>query len=229
MVTVCLSIISVIISLISLSSSIRSRIYQKNKDNMLLKPQLFLESQKKQTTDYIGINWEIESYKKLKDYKVLLKLTNIADAKIIDLSVSVNVRKNDIFDYLLEKALEEKENNIYLEKDIFGNVHYSWDKIFGMPEKTEIKLPVLEGGELFELELPEIFSALLLGSMYSYRKGFKKTDSKIEFDINISYNHAFSKKNKYVKIEKIFPVNITFENMIQGPYIVYDSIIFEQL
>ncbi|WP_262345721.1 hypothetical protein [Staphylococcus aureus] len=32
-----------------------------------------MEAQKKQATDYIGIDFEIEGYEKLKDYNVLLK------------------------------------------------------------------------------------------------------------------------------------------------------------
>ncbi|AIL59226.1 TPA: hypothetical protein L5Z22_002933 [Staphylococcus aureus] len=73
MFSICLSVISIIIAIVSLISSIRSRIYQKTKDNKLLRPQLLLEAQKKQATDYIGIDFEIEGYEKLKDYNVLLK------------------------------------------------------------------------------------------------------------------------------------------------------------
>ncbi len=40
--------------------------------------------------------------------------------RIIDLSVSIDVRKNDTFDFLLSKALEEKENNFDIEKVMFG-------------------------------------------------------------------------------------------------------------
>ncbi|HGH0792513.1 TPA: hypothetical protein ACJHHN_001773 [Staphylococcus pseudintermedius] len=229
MITVFLSIISIIISLISLISTICSRIYQKNKDNKLLKPQLFLESQKMQTVDYIGIDLEIDGYEKLKEYELLLKFTNIGETRIVDLAITLDVRKNDTFNYLLKKALEENNNNFYLEKDENGNLSYSWDRIFGMLEKTEKNLSVLESGNSFELQLPNIFSALLLGSMYSYRQGFNTTDSIIEFDMYISYKHALSKKNKYEKIKKTIPVNITLKNMIQGPHVVYDSIIFEQL
>ncbi|MGT2610660.1 hypothetical protein ACVQ92_13570 [Staphylococcus aureus] len=34
---------------------------------------------------------------------------NTTQVRIIDLSVSIDVRKNDTFDYLLSKALEEKK------------------------------------------------------------------------------------------------------------------------
>lgn len=231
MITICLSIFSSIIALISLFSSIRARKYQKNKDNNLLKPQLLLESQKKSIIDYIGINSDIEGQKKLERYNVLLNLINITEVKIIDLFVSINVVKNDTFKYLLDKALKEKENNFYSEIDAFGKIFYSWDKVFGMPEQTEKKVSILEGGKSFELELPGIFSALLLGAMYANRKNFKKNDFEIEFDINISYNHALTKKNKYVKIKETFPVRIVFVNtdILQGPYAIYDSFIFKQL
>lgn len=229
MFSICLSVISIIIAIVSLVSSIRARIYQKTKDNKLLRPQLLLESQKKQTTDYIGIDFEIDGYEKLKDYNVLLKFFNNTDAKIIDLSVSVKVLRNETFFYLLDKALEEKDNNFYCETDEFGNIVYTWDKIFGMPETTNVQQSILEGGNSFEIELPGIFSALLLGAMYSYRMDFKKANSVIEFEVDISYNHALTKKNKYVKIKEIIPVTITFNNMIQGPYVLYDSFIFKQL
>ena len=77
MFSICLSVISIIIAIVSLISSIRSRIYQKTKDNKLLRPQLLLEAQKKQTTDYIGIDFEIEGYEKLKDYNVLLNFLHL--------------------------------------------------------------------------------------------------------------------------------------------------------
>lgn len=227
--TIIISVGSLVISIFSLINSLVTRNYQKKKDSKILKPQLFLESQKKQTTDYIDIDWEIDGYEKLQEYAVFLKFINITDVKIVDLSISVDVRKDDTFDYLLQKALEETENNFYLEKDESGNDSYSWDKVLGLVEKTEERLSVLEGGGSFDLYLPSIFSALLLGSMYSNRKGFKKSDSKIEFDINISYKHGFSKKDEYVEIKKTFAVNITYEHMIQGPHVVYDSIVFEQL
>ncbi|WP_204313812.1 hypothetical protein, partial [Raoultella planticola] len=86
----------------------------------LLRPQLFLESQNKQTVDYIGINLDIGGYEKLQEYDVLLTFINTTQVRIIDLSVSIDVRKNDTFDYLLSKALEEKENNFDIEKDMFG-------------------------------------------------------------------------------------------------------------
>ncbi|EWR08733.1 hypothetical protein Q132_02830, partial [Staphylococcus aureus M1124] len=44
MFSICLSVISIIIAIVSLISSIRSRIYQKTKDNKLLRPQLLLEA-----------------------------------------------------------------------------------------------------------------------------------------------------------------------------------------
>ncbi|CAC6063918.1 hypothetical protein [Staphylococcus aureus] len=119
---------------------------------------------------------------------------NNTDAKIIDLSVSVNVLKNETFYYLLDKALEEKDNNFYCETDKSGNIFYTWDKVFGMPETTNVQQSILEGGNSFEIELPGIFSALLLGAMYSYRMDFKKTNSVIEFEVDISYNHALTKK-----------------------------------
>ncbi|ELD8129097.1 hypothetical protein QJJ96_002362, partial [Staphylococcus pseudintermedius] len=125
-----------------------------------------------QTVDYIGIDWEIDGYEKLKEYELLLKFTNIGETRIVDLAITLDVRKNDTFNYLLKKALEENNNNFYLEKDENGNLSYSWDRIFGMLEKTEKNLSVLESGNSFELQLPNIFSALLLGSMYSYRQGF---------------------------------------------------------
>lgn len=227
--TIIISVGSLVISIFSLINSMVTRNYQTKKDSKILKPQLFLESQKKQTTDYIGIDWEIDGYEKLQEYAVFLKFINITDVKIVDLSISVDVRKDDTFDYLVQKALEETENNFDLEKDESGNNTYGWDKVLGLVEKTEERLSVLEGGDSFDLYLPSIFSALLLGSMYSYRKGFKKSDSKIEFDINISYKHGFSEKDEYVKIKKTFAVNITYEHIIQGPYVVYDSIVFEQL
>ena len=43
-----------------------------------------------------------------------------------------------------------------------------------MPETTNVQQSILEGGNSFEIELPGIFSALLLGAMYSYRMDFKK-------------------------------------------------------
>lgn len=229
MITICLSIISIIIATISLISSINSRIYQKNKDNKLLRPQLLLESQRKQITDYIGIDYEVEGYKKLNEYSVYLKFFNNTDAKIIDLDVSLNVVKNKTFEFLLDKALEEKDNNFYSELDESGKISYSWDKVFGMTESTKTQHSILEGGNSFELELPVIFSGLLLGAMYSHRNGFKLTDSVIDFELNISYNHAFTKKNEYVNIRETVPVTITFDNVIQGPFVVYNSFIFKQL
>ncbi|MGT2398342.1 hypothetical protein ACVPOR_17005 [Staphylococcus aureus] len=50
------SCISLGISIFALGISIYTVFYQRKKDNNLLRPQLFLESQNKQTVDYIGIN-----------------------------------------------------------------------------------------------------------------------------------------------------------------------------
>ena len=63
--------------------------YQRKKDNILLRPQLFLESQNKQTVDYIGIDWDIDGYEKLQEYDVLLKFINTTKVRITDLSVSI--------------------------------------------------------------------------------------------------------------------------------------------
>ncbi|UXU63324.1 hypothetical protein [Staphylococcus agnetis] len=221
--------ISLLISIISLSVSLYTVFYQKKKDNNLLKPQLYLEPQKKLTVDYIGTGLNIGSYEKLQEYDVLLKFINTSQAKIVDLSVSIDVQRNENFQFLLNKALEEKENNFEIEKDIYGNDTYGWDKLFGLDETTKEEIAVLDGGDSFELKLPSIFAALLLGSMYLNRNEFKKSDFTIDFDIKILYTHAFSNKNKYVGINKTIPVNITYERAIQGPRVVYDSIIFDKL
>lgn len=219
---------SLVISVISLVSSIRTKKYQKKKDDKLLKPQLFLESKRKQTVDYIGIDWEFDDhYEKFKEYGISMIFTNITDAKILDLFISIDVKKTETFDFLLSSSLEEKEGHIYLEKDIDDNDIYTWEKVFGVSEKKERKIDILNGGESFEIDLPAIYIALLMGAMFSYREGINQSDSEIEFDINISYKHVFS--DEYIKIKKPLIVNITYENAIQGPYIVYDSIIFNQL
>lgn len=221
--------ISFVMSIIALGVSIYNVFYQRKKDNNLLRPQLFLESQNKQTTDYIGIDSDIESYEKLQEYDVLLKFINTTQVRIIDLSVSIDVRKNDTFDLLLSKALEEKENNFDIEKDIFGNDIYGLDKVFGLEETTREKISVLDGGDSFELRLPSIFAALLLGAMYLKRNGFKESNFTIDFDIKILYNHDFVNKDKYVCVDKTVSVNITDERERQGPRVVYDSIIFDKL
>ncbi|KAF3301358.1 hypothetical protein FPV21_03480 [Carnobacterium sp. PL12RED10] len=221
--------ISFVISIIALGVSIYNVFYQRKKDNNLLKPQLFLESQNKQTLDYIGIDLDIGSYEKLQEYDVLLKFINTTQVRIIDLSVSIDVRKNDTFYFLLSKALEEKENNFDIEKDMFGNDIYGWDKVLGLQETTKEKISVLDGGDSFELKLPNIFAALLLGAMYLNRNGFKESNFTIDFDIKILYNHDFVNKDKYVCVDKTVSVNITYERAIQGPWVIYDSIIFDKL
>ncbi|HCY5929552.1 TPA: hypothetical protein O1Z59_002646 [Staphylococcus aureus] len=221
--------ISLGISIFALGISIYTVFYQRKKDNNLLRPQLFLESQNKQTVDYIGINLDIGGYEKLQEYDVLLTFINTTQVRIIDLSVSIDVRKNDTFDYLLSKALEEKENNFDIEKDMFGNDTYGWDKVFGLEETTKEKISVLDGGDSFELRLPSIFSALLLGAMYLNRNDFTESNFTIDFDVKILYNHDFANKGKYVCINKTVSVNITYERAIQGPWVVYDSIIFDKL
>ncbi|WP_245339037.1 hypothetical protein [Staphylococcus sp. GDX8P65P] len=221
--------ISLGISIFALGVSIYTVFYQRKKDNNLLRPQLFLESQNKQTIDYIGIDWDIEGYEKLQEYNVLLKFINTTKVRITDLSVSIDVRKNDTFEFLLSKALEEKENNFDIEKDMFGNDIYSWDKVFGLEETTKEKISVLDGGDSFELRLPSIFSALLLGAMYLNRNDFTESNFTIDFDIKILYNHDFANKGKYVYLNKTVSVNITYERAIQGPWVVYDSITFDKL
>ncbi|MGU3219040.1 hypothetical protein ACVXZ0_18305 [Staphylococcus aureus] len=82
--------------------------FYQRKNRESFKTSTFLESQNKQTVDYIGINLDIGGYEKLQEYDVLLTFINTTQVRIIDLSVSIDVRKNDTFDYLLSKALEEK-------------------------------------------------------------------------------------------------------------------------
>lgn len=221
--------ISLGISILALGVSIYTVFYQRKKDNNLLRPQLFLESQNKQTVDYIGIDRDIEGYEKLQEYDVLLKFINTTKVRITDLSVSIDVRKNDTFEFLLSKALEEKENNFDIEKDTFGNDTYGWDKVFVLQETTKEKISVLDGGDSFELRLPNIFAALLLGAMYLNRNGFKESNFTIDFDIKILYNHDFVNKDKCVRLDKTVSVNITYERAIQGPWVVYDSITFDKL
>ncbi|CAC8533630.1 TPA: hypothetical protein O0031_002241 [Staphylococcus aureus] len=194
--------ISLGISIFALGISIYTVFYQRKKDNNLLRPQLFLESQNKQTVDYIGINLDIGGYEKLQEYDVLLTFINTTQVRIIDLSVSIDVRKNDT---------------------------YGWDKVFGLEETTKEKISVLDGGDSFELRLPSIFSALLLGAMYLNRNDFTESNFTIDFDVKILYNHDFANKGKYVCVNKTVSVNITYERAIQGPWVVYDSIIFDKL
>ncbi|HFF1088172.1 TPA: hypothetical protein ACF9H5_002783 [Staphylococcus aureus] len=194
--------ISLGISIFALGISMYTVFYQRKKDNILLRPQLFLESQNKQTVDYIGIDWDIDGYEKLQEYDVLLKFINTTKVRITDLSVSIDVRKNDT---------------------------YGWDKVFGLEETTKEKISVLDGGDSFELRLPNIFSALLLGAMYINRNDFTESNFTIDFDIKILYNHDFANKGKYVCINETVSVNITYERALQGPWVVYDSITFDKL
>ncbi|MGV1143075.1 hypothetical protein ACV56Z_00105 [Staphylococcus aureus] len=61
------------------------------------------------------------------------------------------MRKNDTFDYLLSKALEEKENNFDIETNMFGNDTYGWDKVFGLEKQQRTK-------EKYSVSMAEIHS-----------------------------------------------------------------------
>ncbi|MGT2398323.1 hypothetical protein ACVPOR_16830 [Staphylococcus aureus] len=79
------------ISIFALGISIYT-VFVRKKDNNLLRTSTFLESQNKQTVDYIGINLDIGGYEKLQEYDVLLTFINTTQVRIIDLSVSIDVR-----------------------------------------------------------------------------------------------------------------------------------------
>lgn len=216
-----IAVCSFLVSLFSVYSSQKTKKYQKELDNKILKPQLFMKSVQKQIFDYEIICNPNDHSDIFKDYIIDLYFLNVTDAKLLDLVVSIEVQENNVFSYLLKKSLEE---NNYIFDD---NGHYSWNEIFPLSKRIEEKKDIFYGDEL-QVSLPSIFTAVLCGYMYLHRNEDVSTDVLIPFKLNISYKHAFS--NNYIKIQKIFKVKIKYSNStLQGPLILCDSIIFKKL
>ncbi|MBQ5153295.1 hypothetical protein D6861_010405 [Macrococcoides caseolyticum] len=216
-----IAVCSFLVSLFSVYSSQKTKRYQKELDDKILKPQLFMKSIEKQILDY-EITFNQNDHSDIFfDYIINLDFFNLTDAKILDLVVSLEIQENNTCSYFIKKSLEE---NKYIFDD---NGDYSWNRIFPLSKRIEEKKDIFYGEEL-KISLPSIFTAVLCGYMYVNRNENIKLDVLIPFNLNISYKHAFS--NKYIKIKKSFNIKVEYLNpILQGPYILCDSIIFKKL
>lgn len=215
---------SAIAAIVSGFISYKSFSHQKTKDEINLKPNLFLKGE--ETEIYNDIRFYLKN--NLKEIDLIetypfkfIKVRNISNEPIVDITIKCQYESH--YKYEEIKELEEQIKNTTI---IYGDVKNYKKLHFDAPNtyNEETKIPILEKNDKGLVTLP---NALLIDLWKDFvTKDYKKTKEKdYKMKLDISYSHSYSEKpvnfNREIVFTKIVSDKLSYDSKNVFKYETY--------
>lgn len=218
---------SAIAAIVSGIISYKSFAHQKTKDEINLKPNLFLKGEETEIYNDIRFNLKnkLEEIDLIETYPFkFIKVRNISNEPIVDITIKCQYESH--YKYEEIKELEEQIKNT---KILYGDVkkHENLKQIhFDAPNtyNEETKIPILEKNDKGLVTLP---NALLIDLWQDFvTKDYKKTKEKVyNMKLHINYSHSYSEKpisfSREIVFTKIVSSKINYDSKNVFKYETY--------